>query len=365
MTAQPTVLVVEDDPGTRMALEALLSQDHYRVVLTATGEQGLERALELRPDVVLLDVMLPGMDGFEVCRRIRADATLAEVPVVMLTGLDDQASLLEGIQAGADLFLSKPFHKEELRARLRTVTHLNRYRKLLEERQRAESAQRHLSARLLEAQDQERRQLGRELHDSAGQRLAALSINLQLLQKRLPDLDPEAAQLLKESAEIVASCSEEIRTMSYLLHPPLLDEMGLCSALRWLVDGFNRRSGLSISLEIPEGRPRFPAPLELAIFRAVQEGLTNVRRHSGSATAQVRLAETADALQLEITDQGVGIPAEVIAALQAGRGSAGVGLAGMRERVQQLGGTLDLSADEDGTRLLVRLPLRRADESQP
>jgi len=220
------------------------------------------------------------------------------------------------------------------------------------------AAARQLSARLLQMQDEERRRIARELHDSAGQMVAALSMNIDQL-KAMDGASGEQARLLADSDGIVQNLNKELRTMSHLLHPPLLDEVGLSSALQWYVDGFTKRSGILTTLELASDFGRLNSDLEIAVFRLVQECLTNVHRHSGSAKATVRLNRSNGALLLEIWDEGHGIAADK-KSLVFGAGPVGVGLRGMRERVLQLGGTLQIDSDEGGTTIRAMFPIAKS-----
>lgn len=207
---------------------------------------------------------------------------------------------------------------------------------------------RDLSARLLKVQDEERKRLARELHDSVGQILAALSMNIAVVQSQSHKLDSLAARAISENAQLVQQVSTEIRTLSHLLHPPLLEIAGLASALRWYVDGFSERSNIKIDLEIPSDFARLPNDTELAIFRIVQECLTNIHRHSGSNTAAIRIQQQGSHLVVQVKDSGKGIPKEKQLELTAS-GRSGVGFGGMRERVRQLGGTLEIESEGNGT----------------
>ncbi len=226
------------------------------------------------------------------------------------------------------------------------------------QRKVAQDAARELSARLLQIQDEERRRLARELHDSAGQIVAALAMNVAQL-KRTNGAGGDRTNLISDTETLLQSLSSELRTMSHLLHPPLLDEMGLCSALQWYIDGFAKRSGIATTLDLAEDFGRVNPELEIAIFRVVQECLTNVHRHSGSKKASVRLTRSQDALLLEIHDEGKGIPPEKKAVL-LGSGPVGVGVRGMRERVIQLRGTLDIESNGTGTSIRVMFPLKKS-----
>ena len=212
-----------------------------------------------------------------------------------------------------------------------------------------------LAGKLMQLQDEERRRIGRELHDSTGQVLAALEVTLDRAVAAAGSLDPKVTQLLSECAQLARQCSQEIRTASYLLHPPLLDELGLPTALRWLMDGFTARSGIPVQLELPATSVRLPADQELSLFRVVQEALSNIQKHSGSKRARVRLATEPDHVCVEVRDFGRGLAAPGI---PLSTQATGVGLAGMRERLRQLGGNLTIESDATGTSIIASVPLQ-------
>jgi signal transduction histidine kinase len=216
---------------------------------------------------------------------------------------------------------------------------------------------RELSGRLQQMRDEERRLIARELHDSVGQLLAALSMNMAIVHQQSDKLDSKAARAISENAAIVDQISREIRTLSHLLHPPLLDAAGLASALRWYVDGFSERSKIKVDVDIPMEFGRLSGEMEIAIFRMVQECLTNIHRHSGGTSAVIRVHEEDHQVLVEIQDQGKGIPPEKQSELSAS-GRTGVGFRGMRERLRQLGGNLEIHSDTAGTLVSAILPLR-------
>lgn len=223
------------------------------------------------------------------------------------------------------------------------------------ELKRAEECAHKLGAQVLRLQDEERRRIARDLHDSVGQSVAILNMNLGRL-SRSASLSRGEAALVVDSKAIAQDVSDEVRTISYLLHPPLLDEMGLPSALKWYTGGFTKRTGLAVHLDLSQSFGRLPSDFEIAIFRVVQEGLTNIHRHSGSSRAIVRVDWTPNQVALEISDEGRGIPAEKQRAFASG-GAMGVGISGMRERVAQLGGYLDLRSNAKGTTVSAIFPL--------
>ncbi|HEV8384240.1 MAG TPA: PAS domain-containing sensor histidine kinase [Candidatus Acidoferrales bacterium] len=213
-----------------------------------------------------------------------------------------------------------------------------------------------LSGQLLRLQDEERRRIGRDLHDSTGQTLAALSMNLAALEQEAQEFSPQFARALAENADIARKGAEDLRTLSFLLHPPLLDELGLRSALRTYIDGFATRSNIRVQLDMPDQLDRMPTDLETAIFRIVQECLTNIHRHAQAPVATIRLARSTGGLMLSVEDTGKGIPPEQLVKLNS-IGLHGVGLRGMRERIKHFGGELDIKSDRTGTRINVAIPL--------
>ena len=222
---------------------------------------------------------------------------------------------------------------------------------------RAENTVRWLSGRLLQLRDDERRRIARDLHDSLGQILSAVKMNLSYLGRDTSHLDERGRNAVTESRELIDSCIKEVRTLSHLLHPPMLDEVGLLPAIRWFVNGFSQRSGIEVKLDLPATLRRFPIELEIAVFRAVQESLTNVHRHSGSSTAVVSLDVEDEHVHLQIVDHGRGIPPQALAARQE-NSAIGVGILGMRERMRQLGGQLEIASAPEGTTVHVILPLQ-------
>jgi signal transduction histidine kinase len=230
----------------------------------------------------------------------------------------------------------------------------------LRERTQAEEAIRKLNGRILQVQDSERRKVARELHDSIGQVFAAMKMNLSMLADGQLTLAPERkAHFLAELSKLLEMGITEARTLSHLLHPPLLDELGFSSAAHWLVDGFSQRSNIQVELEVPTKLNRMPQEIELALFRILQESLTNIHRHSGSTSASVRVAQQGGTVTLLVQDHGLGIPLSILENFRTSNAGLGVGLAGMRERVNELGGRLELDSDGNGTCVRVTLPIPR------
>lgn len=214
-----------------------------------------------------------------------------------------------------------------------------------------------LTHRLLKVQDTERRKLARDLHDTFGQTLAALKMAVSQLKKTCKDMSA-ALPIVSDVEQLADQAIGEIRTMSYLLHPPLLDEIGFASAAEWYIEGFAKRSGINVQAEITKPRERLPRNVEIALFRVLQESLTNVHRHSGASDARIHFQHKGDAVILEIRDFGKGIPEERLRLLVGGvTAETGVGLAGMRERLHELNGRLDIESDGRGTSMRATVPL--------
>lgn len=221
---------------------------------------------------------------------------------------------------------------------------------------------RKLSVELMHSQDEEHRRIARELHDSFGQNLASLKINLDQLagtgsSAELPQA--QSAELLADCLQTVDRCIAETRTLSHLLHPPLLDEAGFASAARWYVEGFAKRSKIEARLDLPPELPRLMPDMELALFRALQESLTNVHRYSGSSSVDIDVTADAEMVTLAVRDYGRGISEEIVKNFRTHGSGVGVGLSGMRERMNELGGSLEIASEDSGTAIIARVPVSK------
>jgi signal transduction histidine kinase len=219
----------------------------------------------------------------------------------------------------------------------------------------SEESMRRLTVRLLQLQDEERRKFSRELHDSLGQYLAGVRMNLDMFSNNQPQ-----DKLFVEAIYLLDQAIAETRTISHLLHPPLLDEAGFASAAKWYVEGFAQRSGIEVKADLPDGIDRLPKPIELGLFRVLQESLTNIHRHSGSPRAEIALRVLPRKVILDVRDYGRGVPEELLKVFRANGTNTGVGLAGMRERIRELGGQLDIKSTATGTLISATMPLPAA-----
>jgi PAS domain S-box-containing protein len=282
--------------------------------------------------------------------RIRKDGSRFWASVI-ITAVRDESGKLIGFAKVTRDFTERMRTQDALRQEI--IERREIQRKLYD----SEQSLRQLSKHLLRTQDEERRRIGRELHDSLGQSMAAMKINLDALSS-LVDAEGTAGQKVSECIQLAETGIKEVRTISYLLYPPMLEEMGLKAAIPWYLDGFSSRSGIAITFEVADSFDRLYSDGELALFRVLQESLTNIHRHSGSPTARVRLRQKDGMVFLEIQDQGKGLkPALLERLTEDWTGAPGVGLRGMNERMQQLGGRLELSSTGKGTTLTAIIPL--------
>jgi signal transduction histidine kinase len=385
------VLTVDDNDATRYSVVQALRDAGYEVSEARTGAEALARAAEL-PDLITLDVHLPDMSGFQVCRQIKTNPATNHIPILHLSATAiDPESRVQGLESGADAYLAEPIDQAEIVATVGALLRLKQAETTA--RQQAEAAEaakgalsqlnatlelrvnertaelktanaslRELSARLLQMQDEERRRIARELHDSVGQLLAAISMNMAVVEREQDKLSPEGRKAFQENRSFVQQILRGIRTISHLLHPPLLDESGLPSALGWYVEEFSERSGIAVTLNCSPSVGRFPSDIETAIFRIVQECLGNIHRHAQSPTAAISLETCDSGVKLVVSDRGRGISADKQFHLSQGA-RAGVGMRGMQERTAQLAGQLKIESNGSGTTVTATIPCPRANPS--
>jgi PAS domain S-box-containing protein len=306
--------------------------------------------------------------------RVRKDGTKVEISLSISPVRDAAGKIIGASKIARDITGRKRIERQlsESEQRFRTLADALdtqvQFRTQELRRRNAEILQqsdqlRDLSGRLMLAQDEERRRISRELHDSAGQHLAALGMGLARIEDDAKRDPARLSKGIKDAQDLIQDLTREIRTTSYLLHPPMLDESGLSSALRWYIDGLAERSGLSIELNIPDNLERLAPEVELAIFRLVQECLTNIHRHSGSKTAVIRIAREANKIYAEVQDHGKGISQERLAEVQSQ--GAGVGIRGMRERVRQSHGELTVDSNALGTKITAIFPAEALGAKEP
>lgn len=382
------ILTVDDNEALRYSLVRCLRDAGYYTLEAKSGEEALALASQ-QPDLITLDVNLPGMSGFDVCRKLKSDPATAHIPVLHISATCiDPESRIRGLAGGADAYLAEPIDRGELVAtvgallRLKNAEMLAREEAEAAERARQDLAQlnatlenrvsertaelkrtndsfRELSARLLQMQDEERKRLARELHDGIGQLLVAMTMNNAAIEEEAAKLSPSGKKALDENESMAQEVLRSIRTISHLLHPPLLDEAGLASALQWYVEEFGHRSGIQVVLNCPASLERLAPDVETAIFRIVQECLGNVHRHSGSPRATIEVQVKDGVASLTVTDEGKGIPLSKQQEIES-NARGGVGIRGIRERVAQFGGSMQIQSTQKGTTVSVLVPCRTA-----
>jgi signal transduction histidine kinase len=328
---------VDDNDALRYSLARTLKEGGYNVTEASNGADALRLADE-GPDLITLDVHLPDMDGFEICRLLKGNPRTAHIPVLHISAtFVDTEYRVRGLETGADGYLAEPISRDELLATVGALLRLKqaeraarlhaaeaekarkdlevahneleqRVRHRTEELARMTEEIRELTGKLLRLQDDERRRLARELHDSTGQMLVAMKLALDEMSAEAKGQKIES--LVAKTVALNEDMSRQLRTMSYLLHPPLLDEVGLPSALQWYRGMVLLTAAESkVELQISPQFGRLPDDMEIALFRVVQECLTNIHRHSGSATANIQLSRADDKVHVEIVDTGSGIRA--------------------------------------------------------
>jgi len=345
------VLMVDDQPSKLLSYEVILEELGENLIKANSGREALECLLKTDVAVVLMDVSMPELDGFELAEIIRQHPRFQKTAIIFISAVHlTEMDQLQGYERGAVDYVSVPVIPELLRAKVSVFAELHRKAQQLETLNRE---LRMLSHRLIAAQDQERRRIARELHDSLGQDLSAAKMlaDAIVMQNGSPDPMKRSAG---ELSSLVDHAIQQVRSISYLLHPPLLDEIGVHSALQWYLDGLQKRSGIEMSIKAePADFPRLPADIETAIFRIVQEALTNVFRHSGASKASVLLTKGESEVACLVRDDGKGITEDV---REFKPEIIGVGIAGMRQRVKEFDGELQLRNANPGTLIEITIP---------
>ena len=348
-TGRARILVVDDEALNRVLLSTNLAESGYVVETAEDGGQALEMLSAQPFDVVLLDLIMPNMDGYQMLAHMKGDDALRRIPVIVISSMDDMDSVVRCIEMGATDYLPKPFNPVLLHARISaSLASLHQERMAMLRQQLAQ---------VTAAQEEERRRIARELHDGLGPALASLNLRLRTARKLLQRDGHPTAEELQELAELVQASIQDIRRLIHDLRPVALDELGLGPALREYAARYQEEQGLTVVLSLAKGDERLPAPLETALFRVVQEALANVAKHAQAQRVEIDLTYKQEGVNLRVTDDGRGFDP------QAPRPGTHVGLWSMRERVEQLGGQITIeSVPGRGTQLTVNIP---AEETLP
>lgn len=371
-----SILIVDDTPVNLGVLVDYLEGYGFNIRIARRGETALQRVAYAAPDIILLDVLLPGIDGFETCRRLKANPAHADIPVIFMTSLASAEDKIRGFEVGAVDYVTKPLQQAEVLARVTTHLRLRKVAQNLQARNaqlesstRAEKERllaavrqqrtqlRQLTHKLTEVQESERRKLARELHDEMGQALTAIRMNLAVIERTLSaEVAPMISERLSEASQLTEHTLEQIRELSLDLRPPMLDDLGLIPTLRWYIKRYASRTTIQTELNIWGVERRLPALVETALFRVLQEALTNVARHAQASVIWLNLRYAADRVVAEVTDNGCGFDVESVQ-MQA-TSVRGMGLLGMSERLNLLGGSFQIESQVGkGTQLAFEIPL--------
>jgi len=347
------ILMVDDQPAKLLSYEVMLSELGDNLIKACSGREALELLLKNDVAVVLMDVSMPELDGFELADIIRQHPRFQKTAIIFISAVHlTDLDRLQGYQRGAVDYISVPVVPELLRAKVSVFAELHRKALQLEMLNRE---LRRLSSSLIAMQDEERRRIARELHDGLGQELTAAKMIVDgiLLQDVPGSVAKHAAA---DASSLIDRAIQQVRSISHLLHPPLLDEVGLLSALRWFLEGLTKRSGIETFLDVqPTDFPRLSSELETAVFRIVQEALNNVFRHSGAKNGWITVRQRDSQLIVTVRDDGKGVEENV---MEFRPDSIGMGLGGMRQRVKEFGGELKLNNANPGTVVEVVIPTR-------
>jgi len=370
-----TILIVDDNESSLKLLTDLVEASGYSVLQAQYGEMALLIAQSKRPDLILLDIRMTGMDGYEVCRRLKLDSVTSGTPIIFLSALDDIEAKLKGFKSGASDYISKPYQADEVLARIKTQLELTSFRNKLEEMVKDRTKQ--LEAEILErkqathdlmesrqklqelswhmenVREDERKRIARELHDELGQVLTTQRIALEELASKFTHMDESQIQeKLKDIVLNLDQVADTARAISENLRPGVLDLLGLSAAFEQHLNKFMTSTKLKCKLEMSQEEFNVSPNVATVMFRILQESLTNIARHAHANTVEVRLAELNDELILIVEDDGEGIQ-EIPSGTRKG-----FGIMGMKERINLLGGNFILESDPHrGTRIEANIPL--------
>ncbi|MEZ4870373.1 MAG: response regulator [Caldilineaceae bacterium] len=372
------ILIVDDTPVNLAVLVEYLEAYGFGIRIARTGESALQRAQYDAPDIILLDVLLPGLDGFATCRQLKATPSTCEIPVIFMTSLTGAEDKVRGFEAGAVDYVTKPLQQAEVLARIETHLRLRHLAQNLQEQNRQLSTSsrvererlleavsqqrtqlRTLARKLTEVQEEERKRLARELHDEMGQALTALRMNLTAIEKETPSgTSARTVERIREAAWLADQTLEQIRELSQDLRPPMLDDLGLLATVRWYVKRFGQRMNVQTQLDATGLQTRLASPIETALYRVLQEALTNVARHAEATHVLIQLQTTKESVALRVVDDGCGF--DVGQSLAQSELGGGMGLLSMRERVTLLGGSFVVEAQPGaGAKVCVEIPLEQ------
>jgi signal transduction histidine kinase len=353
----PVIIIADDRRASRHMIRNILASGGYNIYEAANGAEALELFSAVRPDLVLLDIVMPVMDGLEACRQLKQLEGGEHVPVLMFTAYDEGKQVEKAFQAGASDFINKPINPEELRHRVKRLLHLRSLE--LERRAAEEELQasyitiQSLSRKVLNAHEEEKSHLARELHDEIGMTLTTLKLNLQLLNKDLSAGGCNQGEKMASIIDLINDLQGAIRNKAVFLRPPALSELGLAAVLGSMVKDLKQHTSLQAELQANGDCSEIPIEVEGALYRCIQEALTNVSRHASAEKVSVKLECSEGRVTVRITDDGIGFdPGRNI------NNERHLGLQGMRERVELLSGKIAIGSSPGmGTDIRITIPL--------
>ena len=362
------ILIVDDEPKNLTVLETVLDDPAYRLVRAESADQALLALVVEEFALLILDIRMPGMTGFELAQMIKERKKTARVPIIFLTAYyNEDQHVLEGYESGAVDYLHKPVNAAILRSKVSVFAELHRQsrecalanRALLAEvteRRRAEEQLRALTHRVVQTQEAERGSLVVDLHDNITQMLCAILARSQALADRLTGCDGSPRQDAIKLREMLGTAAQAVERISHNLRPSILEHLGLAAVLRAIGTEFMERTGVSVKVTCAKSTARLPMNTEMALFRILQQALTNVEQHAHAHEVTLSLTQPGDCIQLTIQDDGIGFDPNLLSAKQTGKG--GLGLLGMRERATSVGGDFKIkSVRQSGTEIEVRIPI--------
>ena len=348
--ARAKILLVDDEPKSLFALQQLLATLEQNLMIAQSGEEALRLALKNDFAVILLDVRMPGIDGFETARLIRSRERSRLTPIIFLTAAaDEMGSMFRGYEVGAVDYLMKPVVPEILKSKVAVFVELHRKNERLRE---SEDKLRRLAAHLISVREEERAHIAREIHDELGQVLTGLKMEVTWLARRLKE-----APLIEKTdsmCRLIDSSVQTVRKIATGLRPEMLDDMGLVAAVGWQAKEFQKRTGIRVRIKLPPESAKPDIDVATTMFRIFQEILTNVARHSRATRVDIEIDVDDERVRMEVSDNGVGIPSSDL------NGRKSLGLVGMQERAFLFGGEVSITgAPGQGTRVCVTIPMKR------
>jgi signal transduction histidine kinase len=349
--SQAKILVVDDEPKSLYALQELLSSLGQNLMIAQSGEEALKLALKHDFAVILLDVRMPGIDGFETAKMIRGRERSKQTPIIFLTAqADEMNSMFRGYAVGAVDYLMKPVVPEVLKSKVAIFVELHMKSERLRE---SEDKLRRLAAHLISVREEERAHIAREIHDELGQVLTGIKMEVGWLAKRLKE--PSLLEKTDSMSRLIDSTVQTVRKIATGLRPEMLDDMGLIAAVGWQAKDFQKRTGIRCRTKLPPEGTKLDLDVSTTAFRIFQEILTNVARHSRATRVDIDLTVTEELLKLEVADNGVGIPNSDL------NGRKSLGLLGMQERALLFGGEVRITGTPGhGTSVSVQIPIPRS-----